>query len=298
MSQRAPIRFIDRASGEIREEEIYAHGFLDWSYNSRVGRLFTDLLFRRRWVSRLYGWMQRTRWSRRRIRPFIERFGIDADEIVRPVGEFESFADFFVREIDFDRREIARDPQVCIAPADGRVLAYPTVGVNDGFQIKRSRFNLRELLADDQLAARYDGGSMLITRLYICDYHHVHFPDAGVCGPAKAIGGGLYAVSPYGRRSHAPFYSENFRMRAEFESENFGRITMVEIGAFTVGSIRQRYQVDERVERADRKSVFEIGGSTVVLLFEPGRIELDEDLVSHTREGMETYVRLGDSIGR
>jgi hypothetical protein len=33
------------------------------------------------------------------------------------------------------------------------------------------------------------------------------------------------------------------------------------------------------------------------MLFEPGLIEFDEDLVSHTRNGLETYVRLGDSIG-
>ena len=50
-------------------------------------------------------------------------------------------------------------------------------------------------------------------------YHHVHFPDAGICGPASTIGGGLYAVSPYGRVSHAPFYSENHRMRSEFATE-------------------------------------------------------------------------------
>jgi phosphatidylserine decarboxylase len=138
---------------------------------------------------------------------------------------------------------------------------------------------------------------MFITRLYICDYHHVHFPDSGICDGATAISGGLWAVSPYGRRSHPPFYAENYRMRSAFRSDHFGLVTIVEIGAFTVGSIQQRYSVGSHVERADRKSVFAIGGSTVVMLFEPGRIGFDQDLVTNTARGLETYVRLGDSIG-
>ena len=68
-------------------------------------------------------------------------------------------------------------------------------------------------------------------------------------------------------------------MRSELESENFGTMTLVEIGAFTVGSIRQCYQPGANVERADRKAVFGIGGSTVVVLFEPGTIRFDQDLV-------------------
>ncbi len=44
------------------------------------------------------------------------------------------------------------------------------------------------------------------------------------------------------------------------------------------------------------KARFEPGGSTVALLFRKGMIEVDADLLARTAEGMETYVRLGDSI--
>ena len=40
-----------------------------------------------------------------------------------------------------------------------------------------------------------------------------------------------------------------------------------------------------------------MGGSTVVLLFEKGRIELDTDLCENTKNDIETYVLMGDSIG-
>ena len=295
--KRAPIRYVDRATGELRDEKIYAHAFLHWCYNTRPGLLLTDLLLRRRWVSRAYGWTQRRAWSRRRIRPFVERFGIDTGEMIRPLNAFASFAEFFEREIDLSHRQIRREPGVCIAPADGRALAYEGIDPRQTFRIKGSDFDLGALVGDERIAERHAGGSAFITRLYICDYHHVHFPDAGTCSRAVPIQGGLYAVSPYGRRSHPPFYSENFRMRSELRSENFGTITMVEIGAFTVGSIRHRYEPGARVGRADRKAVFELGGSTVVMLFEPGRIRFDADLLDNTARGLETYVKLGESIG-
>ena len=94
----------DRATGELRLERIYAEGFLDWLYNARAGRLLEPLLAAGPLPSRLYGWLQRRTSSRRRIRPFVERMGIDMSECPRPVESFSSFAEFFTRPIDLARR--------------------------------------------------------------------------------------------------------------------------------------------------------------------------------------------------
>lgn len=83
-----------------------------------------------------------------------------------------------------------------------------------------------------------------------------------------------------------------------FDSDHFGQIAMVEIGAFTVGSIQQLFNQGVRVPKGARKGFFELGGSTVVLLFQRGAIRLDEDLCARTEEDIETFVRLGESIGR
>ena len=83
-----------------------------------------------------------------------------------------------------------------------------------------------------------------------------------------------------------------------FDSDNFGRMALVEIGALTVGSIRQQYQPGTAVTKGAHKGLFELGGSTVVMLFKKGVIELDQDLMEHTQQGLETYVKLGDSVGR
>lgn len=298
MNDRNPLTYYDREKGAFFDEEIYAGGFLDWSYNSRTGRFLTDLLFRRRWVSRAYGWLQSTRWSRRRIMPFVERMNVNVEEIARPLSEFGSFSEFFEREIDLSRRKIHREPEVCVAPADGRALAYHEVSSDRTYRIKRATFNLQQLLGDQELARRYDKGSVFITRLYLSDYHHFHFPDSGTPGSARSVDGGYYAVSPYARRTLVPFYTENHRMVSQLDSDNFGQVTIVEIGAFTVGSIKQAYEAGKPVDKATRKGAFELGGSTVVLLFEPGRIVFDDDLLDNTANEIETYLKLGDSIGR
>jgi phosphatidylserine decarboxylase len=109
--------------------------------------------------------------------------------------------------------------------------------------------------------------------------------------------GKLYAVSPYSFQKLVPFYTENYRMLTQFTSDHFGQIAMVEIGAFTVGSIKQCYQPGARVAKGAKKGFFELGGSTVVLLFQKGTIRLDEELCAKTEEEIETHVRMGESIG-
>ena len=298
MTQRNSHTYYDREHRALLTERVYADAFLSWSYNTWMGRTGTDLVFRRKWVSRLYGWLHKQPWSRRKIISFIESVNVNLDELARPLQAFTSFNDFFTREIDLSRRPIRDEPDVCISPVDGRALVYPAVGCDTTFRIKRGVFNLRRLLGDDELAAQYAGGSVFISRLYLSDYHHVHFPDSGTPGEAVSISGKYYAVSPYSRGTLVPFYVENYRMRTSFDADHFGRMMMVEIGAFTVGSIEQCYRPGIHAEKGARKGFFGLGGSTVVLLFQPGAILFDEDLLTNTGKELETYVRLGDSIGR
>ncbi|MBI4527121.1 MAG: phosphatidylserine decarboxylase [Deltaproteobacteria bacterium] len=292
------IRYYDRKSGNMMKEPIYAAKFLCWSYNTRAGRLFTDFFFRHKFVSQFYGRLHQQSWSKRRIKAFADATGVNLKDCLRPLDSFTSFNDFFTREIDLSRRPIDPEPKVCTSPADGKVLAFPIIDGKRSFRIKRSIFNLRQFLDNDALAEKYEGGSLIIIRLHLSDYHHFHFPDSGVPGDSVPIPGKLYAVSPYSLRRLVPFYTENYRMLTLLASDHFGLIAMAEIGAFTVGSIRQLYQRRVRVAKGAKKGFFELGGSTVALLFEPGAIRLDEDLCARTAADLETYVRLGESIGR
>lgn len=296
MNRLGDIRYYDRGSGKLLTERVYAKGFLDWTYNTRLGSLMTDLVFRQKWVSQVYGWLHKQRWSKRKIRDFVEQMDINMEESLRSIDEFQSFNDFFTREIDLTKRCFKNDPYVCIAPTDGKILAYPHVDGEMTFRVKRSIFNLCDFLQTPSIVKKFEGGSMVISRLALSDYHHVHFPDSGTPHEAIPIKGKYYVSGPYSLRRLLPFYEENYRMITLFDSDHFGQIAMVEVGAFTVGSVQQTYAPGLHVEKGAHKGFFELGGSTVVLLFEPNAITLDADLCQNTKQDLETYVRLGNSI--
>jgi phosphatidylserine decarboxylase len=290
--------FYDRERGSFHTEKVHARGVLRWLYNSRSGGLLARVLVGTPLFSRLWGALHRTRWSRRRIRPFVEQMGIDMSESAKDVDEFASFNDFFVRALRPGTRPVCPEPDVLAAPVDGKVLAYPRVEARTSFRIKRAVFDLEGLLGDATLAATFAGGSMLVCRLGLADHHHFHFPDSGTPGPARAIAGRYHAGGPYAERTLVPFFAENHRMVTLFDSDHFGPMAIVEVGALTVGSIRQRFRPGARVEKGAPKGWFELGGSTVVLLFREGAIALDPEMCALTAREIECYVRMGRPLGR
>jgi phosphatidylserine decarboxylase len=298
MSDKIYITYYDRAKGGLDTEHVYASNFLYWLYNTTSGWFAIDLIFRQKLFSKIYGWFHKRKLSRQKIRSFVKKMNLNLEESVRSLEDFKSFNDFFIREIDLSKHPINTDPHVCIAPVDGKILAYSIIEPETTFRIKQSVFNLSEFLRNDKLTEKFAKGSMIISRLCLTDYHHFHFPDSGIPGEAISIRGKCYAGGPYALRRIVPFYTENYRMLTLLDSDHFGQMALVEIGAFTVGSIQQRYQPAVHVAKGAQKGFFELGGSTVVLLFQKGVVELDEDLLTNTTKEIETYVRLGDSIGK
>ena len=120
---------------------------------------------------------------------------------------------------------------------------------------------------------------------------------AGIPSPAQAAGHRYYAVTPHARDWNPPFFSENYRMLTRVASDVIGTYMMIEIGAFAVGSIRQAFQPGTRVEKGAHKGYFRLGGSTVLLLFEPGVIRFEDDLVTHSADRIECYLRFGERLG-
>lgn len=297
MNLRPEFVHYDRRENCLKKEVVYASRFLDWLYNARAGRWAMDILFSRRWFSSFYGWLQRQAWSRRKIQPFVRKFHIDVDELTKPLEEYASFSEFFCREINLDKRPRQTEPGICSAPADGKALVYPVVDPGVTFRIKRNLFDLWSFIGSPNLAEPFARGSMAIIRLSLADYHHFHFPDSGIPGAPLEIPGKYHAGGSYSRRRLVPYYAENHRIITPFVSDHFGLMLLAEVGALAVGSIKQRFKPGQRVERGDRKGFFELGGSTVVVLFQKGRIELDDDLCRNTGKGIETSVRLGESIG-
>lgn len=291
------IEFIDRKSGQKQVEKVYGDRAIrllygdDWM-SRIVGAPLLQLTSKIPFISWLYGKWQSSRWTTSKIVPFIEKFGVDPKEFLVEVGQFDSFNDFFIRKLKPDARPIGEG---AVLPADGRYLFYPNISEADGFVIKGEKFCLATLLEDEELAQKYAEGTMVIARLCPSDYHRFHFPCDGVPGETKLINGWLYSVNPLALKRDINIFSQNKRTLCKIASEKFGTVLFLEVGATFVGSMTQTYQPNQPVRKGDEKGYFSFGASTVILLFEPGKITLCEDLVRS--DHVEIKCLMGESLG-
>lgn len=302
-----PIRYFHRAKRAVETEAVYGEKWLRWTYGGTAGRTALELLVKRPWLSRYYGWKMSRPDSVRRILPFIIDYGLNVDEFAKSPFVFKSFNDFFYRALKPGARPIAaegdpstgsgQDERVAVLPADGRHLAFQNVDAAAGFYAKGQRFDLATFLGDAELARTFAGGSLLISRLCPVDYHRFHFPVAGTPGDARLINGWLYSVSPIALRRNLAYLWENKRMVTLVESPVFGRVAVCEIGATMVGSIMQTYVTGRAVKKGEEKGLFKFGGSCVVTIFEPGRIRFDSDLLEQSANQLETYALMGERLG-
>jgi phosphatidylserine decarboxylase len=296
MNTSAPIYYYNRETGKVEIETIYGERFLRWAYGNPLGRLTVALAVKRAWFSRWYGWRMNRPASRAKIAPFIEDFGLDPREFVKSVDAYRSFNEFFYRQLKPAARPLDGDERTAVFPADGRHLAIQDVDAAHAFYIKGQRFNLAAFLCDGDLAAAFTGGSMLISRLCPVDYHRYHFPVSGQAGEPVRIGGPLRSVSPLALRRRLAVFWENRRSRTVIESSDFGTVVVMEVGATCVGSMDATYEAG-RIAKGQEKGFFSFGGSSVVTLFQRGRICFDEDLLVHARGQREVYARMGERCG-
>ena len=137
---------------------------------------------------------------------------------------------------------------------------------------------------------------MIVFRLAPPDYHRYHFPVSGKVPEANTkIDGDYYSVNPLALREKAEIFWLNKREYGVIESPVFGNVVMVEVGATMVGSMLQSYS-GTSIKKGDEKGYFKFGGSTVVLLFEKDKIQIDQDLLLNTSNSLETTIKMGEQI--
>ena len=159
-------------------------------------------------------------------------------------------------------------------------------------------FDLAKLLQDDSLTAQFSDGSLLLSRLCPVDYHRFHFPAAGIPGPTRLINGPLYSVNPIALCQNIHILTTNKRCVTELETESFGKVLVLEIGATCVGSICQTYSAGDQVQKGAQKGYFRFGGSSTITIFEAGRVKFDQDLVENSKQQRELYAKIGDRMGQ
>jgi len=250
-----------------------------------------------------------TPWLRDRlIRRFVAAYGVDLSEAARGIGEFTSFNDFFTRELRPGARPLADAAKFILSPADGAVSQLGPVSGGRIIQAKGRDYAVAEILGCSEAeAARFEGGSFITIYLSPKDYHRVHMPAAGTLAQTSYIPGDLFSVNTATAAGVDRLFARNERLSCRFDGPD-GHFASIMVGAMIVAGIdtvwpntfRTHVSAPVHEDFAGADHAFAAGdemgrfylGSTVVLLFEPGRVAWHDDL----KPGEP--LRIGEAIAR
>lgn len=258
-------------------------------YRTTVGRclLKTVMVLH---LDRIAVWFLRSPLSKVLINRFLRRNNISVTPEQR--ASFRSYRDMFARTQS--NLQIDPTPEHLISPCDGLLSAFP-IDESSSFAIKNSHYQLKDFLQDEALAQNYIGGTCLIFRLCVSDYHHYCYIDDAFQGENHFIPGALHSVQPIACETY-PVFVLNRRSWCLMNTANFGPVVQCEIGALVVGGIVNEKE-NEQVCRGTEKGRFDLAGSTIILLFEPGKIALRPELSDELLRQEEVRVTYGSWIG-
>jgi phosphatidylserine decarboxylase len=304
MSEVNAIKYYNRTTAQIEEEKVYGEGAVRWLYESKIGKLISHMASRK-WISSLYGGLQNTRQSGHKVPAFVKKFDINLTEyqpgsINTPNQEdsYASFNEFFIRPFRQGQRSFEQEASTMPAPCEARYFAWEKIDDSVSIPVKGHYLTARDLLDNHQSYSKFDGGPLVIARLCPVDYHRYHYPDDGETEEAFFIHGDYHSVNPIALKYRPDIFIKNERRVSFLETKNFGTLAYIEVGAICVGKIVQSHDEGKPFKRGDQKGYFLFGGSTVVLLGEPGKWKPDEDILNHTKEGIETYLKIGQSLAK
>ncbi|USW46765.1 Putative C2 domain, EF-hand domain, EF-hand domain pair, EF-Hand 1, calcium-binding protein [Septoria linicola] len=296
----------DRLTGQINEERmsIYVRLGIRLLYKGLKSREMEKKRVRK--LLRSMSFKQGRKYddpaSASQITGFINFHQLDMNEVLLPTEQFKTFNEFFYRKLKPDARPCSapNDPHVIVSPADCRSVVFNRLDDAQRIWVKGREFNVERLLGDayPQDAKRYQNGALGIFRLAPQDYHRFHIPVDGVMDEPRLIDGEYYTVNPMAIRSALDVYGENIRVVVPIDSVCHGRVMVICVGAMMVGSTVITRKKGDNVKRAEELGYFKFGGSTILLLFEPGVMKFDEDLITNSSGALETLVRVGMAIGR
>ena len=292
------MKIFDRYTQQLVFEKTPCKTVLQLLYCSKLGNFLLRLFIKRAWVSRCIGFLMNSKRSKKKILPFVQKYGINLNAFEKKLEDYIHFNDFFYRKFKPGQRPICPGKNNVCFPAEGRHLGFKNIDEDQHFYVKGQSLSLATLIGNKDVANMFAGGTCVISRLSPLDYHRFHFPCSGVPQKSYCVNGSLLSVHPIALQHSFKILGENKRWVTLLQSKRFGSILMIEVGASCVGSVTQTFTPGVEVMKGDEKGYFSFGGSTVITLFEHGRIELSDDLICCTQHGIELYAHVGDLMGQ
>lgn len=242
-------------------------------------------------VPRIMGAFLRSPLSKFFIKGFVKKNNIDMSAFAGV--KFKSFNDFFTRKDNSRKPELS--PETLISPCDSALSVF-NIEENSTFKIKGFDYTLKDFFETDEFDKTFSGGNALIFRLAATDYHRYCYIDSGSLEKNHFLKGKLYSVQPVCCRTFK-VYTKNRRSWTILHTQNFGDVAQIEVGAFSVGGIKNHHE-NYSFSKGEEKGYFDLHGSTIVMLFRKNTIKLDEEILAQTANGKETIVKYGQPIGK
>ncbi|RUM67255.1 MAG: phosphatidylserine decarboxylase [Sulfurospirillum sp.] len=237
---------------------------------------------------------------------YVKLMGVDLSAF-EDIDHYKSLNALFTRKLIYNRG-LTDDPNAFISPADSLVTAEGDVKDAEALQIKGFSYSVRELLTEHfepDVVAPVEHGKYINFYLSPKDYHRYHAPIDMRVLRAVHVPGALYPVNLKYLRKVPSLFVKNERVILECVDNANQLFFIVLVGALNVGKMTLSF--DKRIEtnteaakvqvydydnvtlrRGDELGMFMMG-STIVLLFEEGFVDLVENL-----EGRK--VRFGDVV--
>lgn len=298
------IHFYNRITDAVEKEKVYGDKMVEWLYQTDSGKGVSSIACKAS-ISKIYGAIQDTPFSRRKIAPFIANFNISMDEYLPEEGRnslspYSSFNKFFIRRFKEGRRSFQENESEMAAFSEARYFGYSSVQDEERFPVKGCFLSSKALLQNSLWEETFQDGPLLLARLCPVDYHRFHYPDDGIILDDYRVAGLLHSVNPIALKAKQDILITNERHVTILETKNFGKLAYIEVGAICVGRIVQSKKLvkGERFKRGEEKGYFLFGGSTVIVIGEKGKWTPSEDILNYTKKGMETYLHLGMTVAK
>ncbi|MGH9800695.1 MAG: phosphatidylserine decarboxylase [Blastocatellia bacterium] len=315
-SHSMPHQYIDRRTGSVKTEQLFSDSVVRWLYSSvreNAPALFRLALSSR--VSSLLGFLNYDLPMGGEFSGamrFLRESGVNVDEFVELPSSLNTMRKLFERQIRYwDCRPLPPEANAVVSPADARALVGSFDEASSLF-LKGKFFDLEELLGRDkrEWLAAFAGGDYAVFRLTPDKYHFNHTPVAGLVKDFYEVRGLYHACNPSAIVAEVTPFSKNTRTVTVIDTDvesgtRIGLLAMIEVTALMIGEVKQCYSRQQYhdpqpitpgmfVERGCPKSLYRPGSSTDVLLFQPGRIAFDKDLIRNlNRHDAQSRFSLG-----
>ena len=253
----------------------------------------------------------RIRWLKNfLINLAVDVFNINTEEAISSnPNDYQTFNDFFTRELKEGERPIEGDDNIVCSPSDGLVSQFGKIEHGQLIQAKGKYFTLQDLLAGNkELSEKFNGGEFATIYLSPKDYHRVHMPCEGQLQQSIYVPGALFSVNLTTANHINGLFARNERLINIFQSGN-GPVAVILVGAMLVAGIETVWggQVvppksalntfssgsdkDISLIKGEEMGRFKFG-STVILLFPKDTIEWNDSVKENA------VVKMGESMAR